>query len=243
MSDAVFYEDVIGAGCHWSLHMGRGQLLRLIDEEGGANVGMLLYNAHAPLERINVPDTLKAQHTFRLTRGHCIYSDMGRVLCSIVEDSAGWHDAVCGTCDAHLVAARWGGKSYQVARNAMHRNGRDGFLIELAKHGMDRRDIVANLNLFSRVLGDEDGNLIRLPNTGAGTHIELRFEMDTLVVLHTCPHPLDLSPEWPARPVRYQIREAPPLQPGDPCFEHCEENRRGLRNNQLYHHARCGGSL
>ena len=57
---------------------------------------MLFYNPHNPLERYNAPDTLKCQHTFKLTRGHCLYSDMGRIFCSIVDDAVGWHDTACG---------------------------------------------------------------------------------------------------------------------------------------------------
>lgn len=239
MSSEVLYQDLLPAGCHWSFRIGRGQVLRLIDEQGGANVGMLLYNADQLLDRINIPDTLKCQHTFRLTAGHCIYTDMGRVLCSIIEDTAGWHDGMCGTCDAALVEQRWGRKTYQQARNEMYRNGRDGFLIELAKHGLGRRDIVANLNLFSKVVADADGNITLAPPAPAGSHIDLRFEMDTLVVLHTCPHPLDQSSEWPARPVRYQVFDAAPLGDSDICRDHCDENRRGFLNNLHYHHGAC----
>ncbi|MCC1495641.1 urea amidolyase associated protein UAAP1 [Alcanivorax sp. 1008] len=239
MNNEMLYEDVIPGGCHWSFRVGRGQVLRLVDEHGGTNVGMLMYNAEQLLERINIPDTLKCQHTFRLGAGHCIYTDMGRVLCSITEDTAGWHDGVCGTCDSQLVESRWGRKTYQQAGNAMHRSGRDGFLIELAKHGLGRRDIVANLNLFSKVVADAEGNLTLAEGCSAGSHIDLRFEMDTLVVMHTCPHPLNLCAEWPARPVRYQIYQAMPLSDTDICRDSCDENQRGFLNNMHYHHGHC----
>jgi len=88
MNDLI-YSDVLPGGKHWSLVMRRHNRLRLTDIEGGANVGMLLYNAVNFVERYNMPDTLKGQHTFKLTRGHCLYSDMGRIFCSIIEDSAG----------------------------------------------------------------------------------------------------------------------------------------------------------
>ncbi|WP_163382629.1 DUF1989 domain-containing protein, partial [Escherichia coli] len=70
----------------------RGQILRLTDIEGGANVSMMMLNPHEKSERLNLPDTLKGQHTARLTAGHCFYSDMGRVLAGIIADSCGWHD-------------------------------------------------------------------------------------------------------------------------------------------------------
>ena len=74
------YTDVIPGGRHWSLRVRRGVALALTAEAAGANVGMVLYNPENPLERLNLPDTLKCQHTFRLTHGHCLYSDMGRIF-------------------------------------------------------------------------------------------------------------------------------------------------------------------
>ena len=76
----LLYEDRIVGGAHRSLLMRQGTSLRLIDLEGGANLGMLFYNPIEKLERYNAPDTLKCQHTFKLTRGHCLYSDMGRIF-------------------------------------------------------------------------------------------------------------------------------------------------------------------
>src|SRR5579872_4383775 len=90
------HESFLDGGKHWSFTVRAGIALKLTDVAGGANVGMLLYNPYNLLERYNAPDTLKCQHTFKLTRGHCLYSDMGRIFCSIIEDSVGWHDTVCG---------------------------------------------------------------------------------------------------------------------------------------------------
>lgn len=78
----------------------KGQILRLTDIDGGANVSMMMLNPHEKSERLNLPDTLKGQHTARLTAGHCFYSDMGRVLAGIVADSCGWHDPFGGILNA-----------------------------------------------------------------------------------------------------------------------------------------------
>ena len=239
MREPVHYEDTLAAGCHWSLVMPAGHLLRLTDTGGGANVGMLLYNPLDKLERLNIPDTLKCQHTFRLTTGHCLYSDMGRVFCSIGRDDFGWHDSVCGSCDRALVESRWGRLDFQQARNGMRRNGRDGFLIELAKHGLGKRDLAANLNFFSQVVADADGRLRLAGKAPAGSVLELHFAMDTLVLLHTAPHPLDESPDYPARPVHYAI--APSPADAAAAVLQRAENRRGLQNNALYPLACAGG--
>jgi len=235
MSD-VSYQDTLPGGTHWSFTARRGTVLRLIDEEGGANVGMLLYNPANLLERYNAPDTLKCQHTFRLTRGHCLYSDMGRIFCSIVEDSLGWHDTVCGNATKAIVAERWGVTSYQDCRNGWQLNGHDSFLIEGGKYGLGRRDLAANLNWFSKVSVEEDGRMVFDPaHSSAGSSVALRFEMDTLVLLHTCPHPLNPATAYPRRPVTYQLRRAAPVADDDPCRTSCPENVRGFENTRLYH--------
>jgi len=235
IADNIIYQDTIPAGCHWSFVMPTGYTLRLIDIEGGTNVGMMLYNAQQLLERLNIPDTLKCQHTFQLTTGHCLYSDMGRVFCSITHDSFGWHDSVCGTCDRQLVETRWGKLTYQQSHNAMHRNGHDGFLIELAKHGLGKKDLCANLNWFSKVIADEQGNIRLEKNTESSAYVDLLFEMETLVILQGAPHPLDVSTEWPAKPFHYQILETKQSSSDFTAVTHRAENQRGLLNNRLHH--------
>jgi len=220
----------------WSGVIGRGKTLRLTDLEGGANVGMLLYHADVPSERYNMPDTLKGQHIFYLRAPYCIHSDMGRLLASITLDTVGWHDTVCGCSDAALVTQKYGVRNYQTARNEYHRNARDSFLIELAKWGLGPRDLIPNLNLFSKVVSDEEGRLTFVPgNSKASDRIELRFEMDTLVVLNTCQHPLDPDPHYHPRDLRLEVFRTPTPTEGDPSFQVRPENLRAWQNTCTYH--------
>lgn len=231
----VRYEDVLPGGSHWSFLANPGVQLQLVDIEGGGNAAMLAYNPGNPLERLNLPDTLKCQHTFRLTRGHCLYSDMGRIFCSVVADDVGWHDASSGTCNAGIVRRKWGKRPYQQARNDYYRNGRDSFLVELGKYGLGRRDFAANVNWFSRVDVADDGTMRFVDaHSKPGDSVTLRFEMPTLVVLHTCPHPLNAAPEYPRRPIGYRLGLAEPVADDDPCVLSREENRRGFMNTTLY---------
>ena len=233
--NAVLYEDVLPGGSHWSFVLNAGVQLRLVDIEGGGNAAMLAYNPDNPLERLNLPDSLKCQHTFRLAAGHCLYSDMGRIFCSIVASDLDWHDAASGTCNAALVQRKWGTLSYQEARNDYHRNGRDSFLVELGKYGLGKRDFAANVNWFSCVEAAAEGGLAyRLDHSPPGSSVTLRFEMRTLVVLHTCPHPLNSAAEYPRRPIGYQLALAEPVAEDDACRVSRVENGRGFMNNQLY---------
>lgn len=248
MSDSsyfkILYQDTLPGGSHWSMTVRQGMTLRLIDDEGGANIGMLMYNPSNLLERYNAPDTLKCQHSFKLTHGHCLYSDMGRIFCSIVEDTAGWHDTVCGNTNRDLVEKKWGHHSYQQYRNDWQLNGHDSFLVEVAKYGLGKKDLAANLNLFSKVAVDESGNLAFDESAAtAGSYIDLRFEMDTLVVMHSCPHPLNPAEVYPRKPVTYQLRTSKPVAVDDRCMNHCPENQRGFKNTELYTLGLPGASL
>ncbi|GAA5482669.1 urea amidolyase associated protein UAAP1 [Haloferula sargassicola] len=224
-----------GAGM-WSAVVSRGKRLRLTDLEGGANVGMLLYNALERHERYNMPDTLKGQHVFHLRAPYCLHSDMGRLFASITADSVGWHDTVCGHSDAALVKSKYGEHSYQDARNDWYRNARDCFLIELAKWGLGKKDLVPNLNWFSKVVSDEGGALTFVAgNSQAGDRVELRFEIDTLVVLNTCQHPLDPDPAYHPRRVKLEVFSGDKPALDDPSFAVRPENLRAWENNETYH--------
>ncbi|MEE2730048.1 MAG: urea amidolyase associated protein UAAP1 [Pseudomonadota bacterium] len=230
------YQYTLPPAAHWSLRVRRGTSLRLTDVEGGANLGMMFYNPEDLLEKYNAPDTLKCQHTFKLTRGNCLYSDMGRIFCSITADSFGWHDTVCGNTNKEMTAKKWGEKDYQAARNEWHQNGYDSFLVELAKYGLNGKDLASNLNLFSKVMVDDSGNL-SLDTSAAqtGAQITLRFEMDTLVILHSCPHPLNPASEYPYKPVHCELLPSAAVADDDYCLNFRPENRRGFENNRLYH--------
>lgn len=236
MSQDILYSKTVKGGGMWSNVISRGKTLRLTDIEGGANVGMLLYNEAQPIERYNMPDTLKGQHIFYLTAPYCLHSDMGRIFCSITEDTAGWHDTVCGCSSAASVKAKYGEYTYQEGRNDFYRNARENFLIELGKWGLGQKDIVPNLNWFSKVVSDEEGNLSFVEGASqSGAKIELRFEMDTLVVLNTCQHPLDPNSEYAPKPVLLEVFKSEAPSADDKCRLSRPENERAFETTEDYY--------
>jgi len=109
MSETLtIWEEIIQPGATWSHVLKRGTALLITDIEGGANVGGIFYNFECPTERYNMPDTLKAQHIARLTKGFVLYSDMGRILASLIGDSVGWHDPIGGTSNRKTVETKYG---------------------------------------------------------------------------------------------------------------------------------------
>jgi uncharacterized protein len=236
MSDTpILWEETVQGGATWSHVLKRGTALRLTDTEGGANAGALFYNFECPVERYNMPDTLKAQHIARLTQGFVLYSDMGRVLCSITEDAVGWHDPIGGCSNAALVREKYGEGRYQDCRNDYHKNAFDSFLVELGKWGLGARDFVPNVNFFSRVSVAADGSMEFQPdNSQPGASVELRAEMNVLVIINTCQHPLDPNPKYAPKPVHLAIRRVPAPGPSDSCRTSRPENGRGFTLTERY---------
>lgn len=231
----LLWEDTVQAGASWTHVLKRGTILRITALRDGANVPAIFYNFECPVERYNMPDTLKAQHTAHLTKGFVLYSDMGRVLCSITDDTCGWHDLIGGHSTAPIVRERFGTHRYQEHRNDFYRNTRDNFLNELANWGLGLRDLSANVNFFSKVRVALDGSMTFVPgNSKAGDFVELRAEMNVLIVLDTGQHPLDPSETYSPVPVKVAVWKSVPAPADDPCRLLCAENGRGFTNTDRY---------
>ncbi len=229
MSETILWEETLHGGQTWSHVLEPGMALRLTDIEGGANVSALFYNASQPEERYNMPDTLKAQHIARLTKGFVLYSDMGRILCSITDDSVGWHDPIGGTLTAAQVAARFGARSYQEFRNDWTQAAKEGLLLELAKYGLGPRDLTPTLNLFSKVQVDETGAMKYIPgNSKAGDFVELRAEMKVLLLLSANHHAMEPATAYAPKPVSLTVKRVPAPGPDDICRVSRPENGRGF---------------
>ncbi|WP_371227190.1 urea amidolyase associated protein UAAP1 [Pseudomonas sp. QE6] len=229
----TLYEETVPGGGHTSFVLKRGQVLRLTDLEGGGNASILLFNAAEKSERLNLPDTLKCQHTARLTAGHCLYSDMGRVLAAITADSCGWHDSFGGVLNAAEVQEKYGQGRYQELRNGFHRNGADNLLVEMGKWDMRLQDLLMCLNLFSRVDVDADGCFhFAQGNSRAGDFVELYAPMDTLVVLTALQHPMDPTPHYAPKPIGLTWQQVASDGISVLCRTSRAENGRGFHNTE-----------
>ena len=237
--ETILYTEHLPGGASWSARLRRGQGLRIVDVSGKGNAALGLWRADVPLERFNLPDTLKSQHIARVAAPCTLQSDMGHVLASAIQDSCGWHDVLCGYSDANLVAVKYGNTSYQERRNARTTNARDHFLVELGKFGLGERDLVAPINLFSKVAVDGDGSLRWASSGKVGQFLTLRFEMDVLVVVSATPHPLDPGTDWTPADIGLDVLSLSPVCPDDPCRVSCSENGRAFElTERLYAGAR-----
>ena len=221
-ADLVLKREELPGGWGWSGLVKRGETLRIAVPAATQGVSVLLYRAADPTERFNAGDTVKIQWSASLYRGKLLYSDMGRVLAAVADDTFGHHDAIAGGSTAATNVEKYG--------DAMLRNTRDNFILLAAKHGLSKADIPPCLTLFAPVGVDAAGKLVWQDDVpAAGDYVDLRAEMDILVFLSNCPHPLSPGAYAP-EPVDLTLWKSPPPGADDFCRTSSEEAIRGFDN-------------
>ena len=199
-SGKIVEDRVVAAGEPWARVLRAGQMVRIVDLEGQQAVDFLCYNAADPSERYNAADTMKYAKTIFLTAGHGIYSDMGRRLLTIVEDTCGRHDTIGGCCSAASNELRYGVKDTPSCRA--------NFLRALEPFGLGKKDVVANINWFMNVPVESDGTMGIVDGLSkAGDHVDLRADMDVLAVISNCPQTRNPCNGWKPTPIRVVVSE------------------------------------
>jgi urea carboxylase-associated protein 1 len=200
----AIFDHVHAAGEPWTHTLKRGQIFRIIDLEGNQAVDTIFYNTHDTSESYSATDTLQRQGSVYLSTGSVLRSNRGNPMLTIVADTCGRHDTLGGACASESNVVR-----YAPEKKYMH-SCRDNFLLGLARldRGMGKRDLAPNINFFMNVpvtplggLTFEDGV------SGAGKYVELRAEMDVLVLVSNCPQLNNPCNAYNPTPVRFVVWE------------------------------------
>lgn len=227
--DRVIHREVLPGGWYWSTRVKTHETLRISLDTDVSTATLVAWSAADPSERLNLPDTVKVQWTTALGKGRVILSDMGRVMFSIVEDSCGAHDTLMGGSTAASNRAKYAGSNGPPPRNT-----RDNLVLLATKAGLDKRDIPAALALFAPVRVDAEGRFRWVPDlVRPGDYVELRAEMDMIVGLSNCPHPLDPNPAYDPHPVTITRIAARAPVDDDLCRTATAEAARAFDNNAL----------
>ena len=198
---------LVPARASFSTILKRGQILRIIDLESQQAVDALFYNANDQSERYSAQDTLAAQAAkggrYDLSTGSVLLSNEMRPMITMVADTCGFHDTCAGACSCESNTVRFGHET-----RFMHAC-RENFLVELAKYGMDKRDMVSNVNFFMNVPIRPDGELTVDDGVSEpGGYVDLRAEMDVLVVLSNCPQVNNPCNGFRPSPIRCIVRNS-----------------------------------
>jgi len=182
VSARIVLDATVPARAPWSAIIRKGQTLRIVDTHGQQAVDTLFFAADDYGERYSGQDTLRAQGAAYVSTGTRIMSTEGRTMLRMVVDSCGLHDTSAGACSCESNTVRFGHQT-----KYLHAC-RENFLIEAAKHGLSKRDIVPNLNFFMNVPIDPTGNFTVVDGVSRpGDYVEMVVEMDVLCLISNCP--------------------------------------------------------
>ena len=179
------YREIVDAGDYWMHTVKRDEVFRILDLEGNQAADTLFYNAHDLAERYSAVDTIREQGNVYLTAGTKLRSTEGAVMLEIIADTCGCHDTLGGACATESNTVR-----YAHDTKYMHAC-RDSWLLAVAEdeqYGLSKRDITHNINFFMNVPVTPDGGLTFEDGISApGKYVEMRAEMDVLVLISNCP--------------------------------------------------------
>lgn len=179
---SIVHDEIVPARAPWLHHIAAGQTLRIVDLEGNQAVDFLLYSAADDSERYSAQDTVSAQGNLFLRAGSILRSNEGRAMMTITATAVDYHDTIGGACSCESNTLRYG--HHTKSQHACVDNFLEANLIE----GRGKRDIVSNINFFMNVPVEEDGSLGIVDGISApGLTVDLRAEMDVIVVVSNCP--------------------------------------------------------
>lgn len=182
LTGSIVHDEVVPARAPWLHHIAAGQTLRIVDLEGNQAVDFLLYSAADDSERYSAQDTVSAQGNLFLRTGAVLRSNEGRPMMTITATAVDYHDTIGGACSCESNTLRYG--HHTKSQHACVDNFLEANLIE----GRSKRDIVSNINFFMNVPVEEDGSLGIVDGISApGLTVDLRAEMDVIVVVSNCP--------------------------------------------------------
>jgi urea carboxylase-associated protein 1 len=182
LSGTIVHDTIVPARAPWLHHVAAGQTLRIVDLEGNQAVDFLLYAAEDDAERYSAQDTVAAQENLFLRKGTVLRSNEGHPMMTIVATTVEYHDTIGGACSCESNTLRYG--HHTKAEHACVENFLEANLLE----GRGKRDIVSNINFFMNVPVEPDGSLGIVDGISApGLSVDLRAEMDVIVVVSNCP--------------------------------------------------------
>ncbi|WP_288786662.1 DUF1989 domain-containing protein [uncultured Fibrobacter sp.] len=202
LEEAV-YDVTVYAGEGKMLPLRKGQVLRLIDVEGNQSGDVQIYNAHDTAERYSAPNTITAQRNTMIEVGTVIRSNDDNPMLTVIADTCGEHDTLGSGCSAEGNVVRYTDKT-----RYMH-SCRDTFVRTLEDFGMSKRDQVCNLNFFTKVILDDKGRLEFADGiSGPGKYIEMRADMDVLLLLSDCAQLNNPCNDYKPTPIRMVVFDA-----------------------------------
>ena len=196
----ILTDQTLEARGFMAIELSASQILRIEDLEGAQCSGLVFYNLHDFDERYSPANTVNLNRHIYLGQGCHLYSTWSRKMLTIVEDTVGRHDCICGSCSPELNTLRYGDRA--IGKRTCRENLEDA----LAPYGIRPTDIPYSFNNFMNFAVAESGEISYGETLSKpGDYIHLQANMDVLVGISNCPQELNEANAFHPTPLRIAV--------------------------------------
>lgn len=200
MNSKMTRDDIIPARGHASLELHRGQTLRVIDMEGKQVVDLVAVSAMDKGEKLSCVYSNVLNGTWKITKGHTLYTDRANPILFLKEDSVGLHYTGGGFCTEELNYLRFKVRNTENCGDNLRR-AFEPFGIEREGFNFD-----SCFNIFMNLTFEPDGSMkLDEPLSRSGDYVDLKAEMDTIIAISNCPQDRNPCNGFKPTAVRIQV--------------------------------------
>ncbi|MBI4257966.1 MAG: urea carboxylase-associated family protein [Thaumarchaeota archaeon] len=181
----------------------KGEVLRIIEEEGKQVADVIIFNADDHKEKFDLSHTVRmncVKGIGNLKRVKELYSQPSRsnIMFTIMEDKVGVHGLITGNkCSIPLYRAR--------DKLNTHANCQDNLSDAIRPYGLTPDDVGDVFNVFMNLEVDERNvPVIKSPVSKKGDYIDMKAEMDCLVAISACPGDTQPTNDYLPKSLRIQ---------------------------------------
>jgi uncharacterized protein YcgI (DUF1989 family) len=182
-----------------AFRVSEGELIKVIDSEGGQAVDFFAFNVE------NVREYLSAEHTRpsinRLfpIEGEGFYTQERRPIMTLVEDhSPGIHDLLFAACNPS--------RYRELGVEGWHASCEENLQKEMEAIGVAGVEIPQPVNLFTNFPVNPDGSMgIAAPQTQPGDYVIIRADMDSYVCVSACPQDQNATNSGTPTDIRVEV--------------------------------------
>ena len=171
----------IEAGTAQAVDLAKGDVVRVVNSEGHQVVDTWAFAADRPSDHLSMEHSRSATYRILYQPGDTLVSASFRPMLTILADtSPGIHDTLHAACSAE--------SNVFYGAPASHPNCQDNLKSVMTDRGVDLVTIPCPWNLFEHAVVQSDGSLMDEPSAAKpGDYVELRAEMDLVLVCSACP--------------------------------------------------------
>ncbi|MEX1190705.1 MAG: urea carboxylase-associated family protein [Brumimicrobium sp.] len=163
-----------------AFRIGKNKFLKIIDPMGGQVSDLVFFYEQDTKEKISAGKTMDFEESILITKGNFLWSNRGRKLMEVIEDTNGRNDILLAPCSPETFRIMYSIEGY-------HPSCFENLYKNLASFSIQPDDIPTAFNIFMNVQFNDKGKLtVMPPTTKAGDFLIVKALDDLIIGLTAC---------------------------------------------------------